>query len=299
MRAIAVYGFIIGALFHPYWLPFALVMIAFSLWVAWRQKWVHGLREVLMFISVRMLMISTIAYLVLASLTWFRNPQSPRVDPWEYLGDIQGAFRTLVATHSQFVRIEGMPFDLSVGDVTSDFFLSYGLAGVLIICSFIGIGVSRHWRKSLVEPLVLGLLAIMTSVAVAALSVLNNYWVLQRQWLAGIALVVLAAVWGIGNLSRESSRSPGYASRIFIWTCCLIICARFVMVVVQTSGNLVRHSTILIADEVTPLSRCQTVTSALESGMPESAGNMNVATGGRIWPEHGLYYNIGERCPSS
>lgn len=288
-RLLGFTALIVGAAFHPYWLPFTLVIIGFCMWVDRRAGNINRRADVRAFLSLPMLISGVVIYVVLAGLTWMSNARSMPADPWEFVGGPQGWVRTILSTHLDFVSPTHESFvsldafmPLSVGFTRV---LALGLVGLATVLTLI----SRKWRPALVEPVVLLWIAVGSTVAISALSLINEYWIIQRQWLAGVALAPIAVVWALAKLWRTPAGSALPWAKGVAALAVGLIGAQFALAVSQGIDQVWNHSAAFASFH----EAVGTPDEIVGVGDPVFAGNVNVARGGPIWREQARYYGVG------
>ncbi len=270
-------GVIGGALFHPYIVYMIAVLLPFSVWVAVRDRRISwSLAKVVRFANLPLLVTGGVAFLVVGQLTWMRRVLSFGYDPLELMANswsytIQRAFVNHFADGS-----------------TSPWWI-LGLMG-LTTAAIIFARFSPF--SNLLPPLVLVGLGLGTSITVSALSAFRSYWILERQWVAGIALVAIGSVWFFAELrySARISRSRLLAIPVYA----------FVAVTVASASLNLADQLQATNDRRIEYKQFESETRPLEELRPEQinqdndfiyAANVNISRGGPVWPMFIDWYN--------
>jgi len=179
-----------GALMMPYYQVY-LPVIAVVCFVIARERW--GVRTFSHFINVPLQITSAVIGVVIGALTWLRGSPSFQRDPWLII-------RPLVDSLSP---------------------LHY-LAGLVVLALF----VFTVWRgrANVTGPVFLFVVMGLLAALFAALSLVQNYWILPRQFIASQAIMTVAIVWGIG-LSVKAI--PGKTKTVLAVTYGLVIVIGF------------------------------------------------------------------------
>jgi len=136
-------------------------------------------------------------------------------------------------------------------------------------------------------------LAIFSSIALSALSLLQTYWILQRQWLGGMAITTVAIVWALGLVMQAWKtpcffRIPALISVIAIVT----IFLNGLTSLVHLSGTFANYSPAWAEFELENRSREELVEVTRRTGDWVYLGNVNIARGGPVWREVAEYYGV-------
>ena len=290
VAALGAFGLLFGAAMHPYWLPFTLVIIAFVLWVGYRDGSIQTIRDTRSQLSLFLLVPSVVIYAALAFVTWLSSPSTPTADPWEWMGSPEGGLRTLLSTHLDFMSptlsvlnplTALVPFSIDVTRLVSL---------VLVVALTLGAALIPTWRAALTPPLVLLWLAIVSSLALAALSLVNGYWILQRQWLAGIALIAVAFVWGLGELWKIRRHRNRWVVGPIVTLVWILITTQAAVTLFGAINRIGSHESTFSDFRTVSGSNSDVYERYLGSGDVVPAGNVNVVRGGPVWREHARYY---------
>lgn len=287
VRGIGVFGFILGAMSHPYWLPYAVVLVMFTVLFSGNSGIAyHEMRLRLQNLPILLLGLGVGTYLIVGGLTWMKGRGTHKAPPLEYMGSWEGFVRTLGSVHMEFLQPSVVgAFDASIGVMNS---LITVLPAVFAIAA-LGLFTIFHssWRPLLLPPIALVVLAVASSAAISLVSFLSNYWILQRQWLGGLALVVVGVVWGFSNLWNLSANPRVLSAKAASVVVAVAVILSGALALVMQVG-LVRENQDAWAPFV---NEGRSKEALVESGVsPELLANVNIARGGPVWREHAAFY---------
>ncbi len=264
-RLIGIFGVCVGALMHAYFPLMLALILLFSIWTAVRAGFVQrNARSFFTFINLPLLFAGSILFLAVGAFTWLRGTPEFGYDPFASLGSPQRAVQSLIRDHFSTI------WDWS----------STGIALVLVVVFSISLARFRGIGR-LAAPLVLLLLAILSSLVVSLASYLRDYWIMERQWVAGIALGSVALVWFFAELYKAGSRTDSWALRVpaFVFAALTLVSCYGA---VQTQISMLqgyREATMVLESDTRTLDQLITE----RSEWPYIA-NINIVRGGQVWP---------------
>lgn len=182
---LGVYAIIIGAANHPDYPVMYVGLLAVSLLTEFLpERRFPTLREITKRADIPLASIGLVVYVSLGLLTWMRGTPAFDFDPWGPVGDPVTAGKVLIASHAEMLGSlpEVKLFVLALIVMTALLFYRPG-------------SVDR-----LVPPLALITFGVGTSVIFSGASFLRDYWILPRQWVAGVALCSIGFVWLLARL---------------------------------------------------------------------------------------------------
>jgi hypothetical protein len=271
--AYGVFGIVIGALMHPYIVYLAAVIVPFSVWVAVRDgrlSW--GVRDIIRFANPILLGAGAAVFLVIGELTWMRRIASFGYGPFDLMGSGENAFWAFITDH--FTNRPTSAWWIAL--------LAVVTLGGLALARFRGIG-------PLLPPLVLLVLGLASSAIVSALSAMRTYWILERQWVAGIALVAISGVWFFAEMHKASQSTT---SRRDAWALKVPV-ALFVALTVASSLFVLWHTASEMIAQRDAYAKFTSETRSMDELRPAQindddgyiyAANVNIARGGPVWP---------------
>jgi hypothetical protein len=177
-----------GVLMHPYFILYWSVLLVYG---AWFKYSAHELklnwRFLVRYANPQFLCVGGLSFITLALHTWLLKRQSFDLNPFEWISrDL--LFYKFLYDHVAFIKYNLSLFEISV---------------FLLFCSLTIIRVRLFMlRKSITQPVLLILLAITTSIAIATISFYQNYWILTRQWVGSMPLVGLGFAWLMCSLTE-------------------------------------------------------------------------------------------------
>lgn len=274
VRILAVIGLLLGAILHPYWIYFLLMAIAFGLLLAWTdQTWSFKPKSLWRFSGGPLLILSLLLFFIIGQLTWMRRVREFAYDPFEWFASPSDAV-------SAFLRLH----------IYGDYPFVWALLFVLTLAALI----QRPWRakaRLFIPPIALIVIGISGSLAVSAISASRQYWIFERQWVAGVAAAVVAFVWLFGLIWQQSDAGRLQWRR---WPSVLFTLVVFVGAIASAQQALNTRSTW--SEEQHVFYEEDRAASELLVDLSDQsviyAANVNIARGGPVWPELlKWYYN--------
>ncbi len=163
----------------------------------------------------------------------------------------------------------------------------------VIVISFLAM-ISRKKYPNIEFAAVLIWIGISSSFLLALLSYVQSYWILQRQWVGGMAITTVAIIWALG-IVMSSYKGIGF-TRVPI----LVASAAIATIAFNSANALIgavqsiSHSSDAWSTyDADKRSVEELVTATRQSGDWVYLGNMNIARGGPVWREVSEYYGIG------
>ena len=266
IRIIGSIGLIGGALMHPYWIYFVCLFFCFGILVAWSdQSWPPSLRALWRYSGGWLLIAALSLFLIVGQLTWMRRVRSFWMDPFESFGSPQGVWDALIRTH-----------------VTGYYSMLWLILGVSAIAVLMFV---RPFKRlvTVLLPLLMVLLGILSSIVVSYLSWLRDYWILERQWVGGIAISIVGLVWLFGALwdlgENSRFRWRQWPSALFA---VLIALSAFTSVrgTLDSWPTWSAEQAVFAADTRTP----EELFADYGDGAAVYAANVNISRGGKVWP---------------
>jgi uncharacterized PurR-regulated membrane protein YhhQ (DUF165 family) len=227
-------------------------------------------------------------FLVIGIFTWLRPQPDFQRDPFEGLRENGGFAFTLGGTHLQLLPTN-----------------SPAVASVLIYAVFITLivllTVETFRRKKgqseqmsiahLISPLGLLALATLLSSLLSLISLANSYWILPRQWVASLALIPVALVWLVYEITASLRGRNIYMARVFAGIS--------IALVIVLGTNRLWNQWQVTQSEITQFNEWRNSGALAEArDRPQSTtneewtilANNNVIVGGEVWPEIAAYY---------
>lgn len=290
-------GLLVGAAFHPYWLPFTTFAILFGYWVTRRHSSEKSDWHLKEFLALPLLLPASVIYVISGALTWMKAQRSFQFDPFGPLGGPIRALRAFLSQHFSTLRIPGLTiYDADqLQPVIPGEYAEYvlRLPTVLLIALLLTLMlVNVRFRRGLIEPVVLLSAGVFSSLVLAGLSYSRDYWVFPRQWLAGIALVSLSLTWALAKAWEVANVGNTRWLQRSLGAFAVLIGLLGAETLHDSISKVAGHRDRMAQYVLEIAEPGELVKSSLEMGDPSFAANVNVARGGPIWPEHGLYYGV-------
>lgn len=274
VRLFALFGFTFGSVMHPYWILMAPLVALFSLSIAVREGTIGGRpRDLLRFINPWFMGTSLVLYLVVGQLTWMRKSIYFGFDPLYIMKTWSAVVTAFFVDHftSTAIPLPIWPILISVT--------------VLVI-----VVVRPRGASALFAPVILILIALASSAVISAMSIRSGYWVLERQWVAGMALSAIGSVWFFATLFRLSARRFPLALEALVVAFVAVTLLTFSLVVSQQLHSIAddrRAQAVFHADSRTP----EELSIKNEGNDAVYSANVNIARGGRVWQDFISWYN--------
>ena len=166
-------------------------------------------------------------------------------------------------------------------------------ASGISVLTLVVLGVTRfNGARLLLPAFVLLLVAVLTSLAASGIALWRTYWVLERQWVAGIAIACIASVWFFGELYSLARRNQ--TPIILIPVGLFVILSLVTMAVTmraEAEKLLVGYpaARAAIIDDGRPPPELGIGQYGGMDGV--EAANLNIARGGPVWIEFIDWYN--------
>lgn len=269
-RTVGVLGVVVGALMQAYWVFFLILVLVFAAFLQVSVEKGRARIEQLVVVSCwRLIIFGVLLSLAIGQLTWMRKSATFDYEPFSMIGGPQRAIQVFWSNH-----ITGQSPPL----------LWWVLLALVGICIFF---TWRQWHLWL-PPVVLLIMGLASSVALALVSMSRGYWIFERQWVAGIALVSVATTWLIGELFR--------ATDIVAWVrYSLVICYGLAVswALASASGWAMSSTQLWISERAEFASETRSAEELLTGANDEAAvyaANVNILRGGAVWPEFTTWY---------
>lgn len=270
---------LLGATFHPYFLLYwPAIILFFAVLAVLQQQPQHPIAALWRYANTPLLAIGLSLGILTGTLTWMRGNIEQAV-PWNaWLSD---------PLPQELVTSLCWPFAES------------GLLGVLGAVILVGVVITTliyRGAKNLIPPLALMALAVALALIVSAASVLSEFWVFPRQWVASQALIIAALVWLCSEVLKAAKvqrtrRIPSIGLLVVL----LALLPGVVTTALWKASDLRRWSSESSVSPYTPL-ELTSLTEELDSAAFPSDrrwaefAQANLIQGGEVWPELGRYY---------
>jgi hypothetical protein len=270
-----IFGVCVGVLMHPYYPLMLAVILPLSFWALLRDRQVDGtVRGFVRFANVPLLAVAAVLYLVVGWLTWMPVSHFFGLNPYEFMGSLSNAVVVGLRDHFQNVR---------------DIATWLPLLVVLSVAALTWVRFRGAGR--LAPPLALIMLALLSSAAVSYASYYRTYWIMNRQWVAGVALASVAMVWLYGEMHQMARQENSFVLDIPV----ALFAGLGLITALSVGQNQVsvlrgyqEASAVFAADN-------RSISELADFIASESdwvyVGNVNAARGGPVWPMFTDWYN--------
>jgi hypothetical protein len=290
---VGLYGIVFGALAHPYWMLFLFLTAFFGLYLrGFRLKSRKSLRTAIVESSPIWIGVGLLIFIVTALVSWAKASSGFSTDPYEYVESPLGAVRTLGSTHFGLL---GLPPEWAIENLPNwlnMFNIDRILIFILVSTSIIYLVRDKTRNADLVQPLVLLGLGIFSTTAISLLSLARNYWIIQRQWLGGIAFATIAIVWVVALLSKRVGKPGVKMSLIVSVVSAGVIFWNSYLVVSSQIGIAQTHNEVFLQFREDSRSEQELIDFAQQKGAWEYVANVNAVRGGPVWRGLALYYGV-------
>ncbi|NQV72095.1 hypothetical protein HQ496_03155 [bacterium] len=269
-KGFGVFAILVGAIFHPYWLPLLMGVVILT-WIFSSLKsrsW--SLQTLIRHSRWRFTLTGIILYFATGSLTWIKGSPSFSFDPFEMI-PVEYFLYTFEASHFAFLY----RFDVIVP--------------LMMVVTVTIISRLRQLSSPIWSPLLLVTFGLSSSVVFSAMSFLRDYWIIERQWVVGEALVAIGTIWLLAELIRINDRSKSFFLHFISASVFLSILLSFGSAAIQKITLLHEQSQEWAFIEVDPRSIKEIALSGDEYAWVDAA-NTNIYRGGEIDGVFRKYY---------
>lgn len=269
-RAVGVLGVVVGALMQAYWVFFLILILVFAafLQISVEQRRVR-IRQLAAVSCWKLIVFGVLLSLAIGQLTWMRKSTTFDYEPFSMIG---GPERALQVFWSNHVTGQSPPL------------LWWVLLALVGVCIF---STWRKWHLWL-PPIVLLIMGLASSVALALVSMSRGYWIFERQWVAGIALVSVATTWLVAEIF--SLKSVGAWIR---YSVAAIYVFAVIWSVTSALGWAMSSMQVWSSQQAEFVQETRTPAELMADTSDQDAvyaANVNIARGGAVWPEFVTWY---------
>jgi hypothetical protein len=270
---------LLGALFHPFFPVYWVGILIFLYGVSVVEKKTSlSVRGVAQFSNPWLVALGIIVYAVVAELSWLPRRADLGFDPFEFVHK-EDFIKVFAWAHFDFIIpiYKGYGFD-------SRIIPPLLMLAVAAVYPFL----PTRWRdriQPILPPVALLVLALGLSLLLSYLSYLSHYWILYRQWIASMALVVIAIVWFFAEVARQISLH----SRLFGLAVVAVLLCVFSVTIIRIIPSR--------SSELLPLARRDVGNLNGQEGPTPSGyvawvalANQNIAAGGPVWTVFRRFY---------
>ena len=275
----------LGALMHPYFPGYWAAMICLGLLLALIEGQVRiAAPDILRVCDAKLVVLGLAVYCIVGALTWMRGAIALDLDPFQRIQRDQLVAATIDWTHLAFIYGFGMSRHYATNPRVITLFLM--IASVLAYPL-----VPQRLRASvlaLLSPVALAVGALVMSAVLSWISYRQHYWILERQWIASVALMPFAVVWYVAELGCQFDHRRRWSSTALALGCLVVLACSLTNIVPQKVAEL-RHD---IQNPSTPqvMTGDQQPPQPLNNDQWVALANSNIADGGPVWSVFRQYY---------
>jgi len=275
----------LGALMHPYFPVYwaAVICIGFVTALIEGNRHLRA-REFVRFCDFRLMTAGIVTYGIVGAMTWMRGGPALSFDPFQWVHPDALIPEFLDYSHLSFIFDFETPADqLWFG---SRRVVLYVMTALVLTYPLL----PQRWRPELlrlVPPLLLALSSLVISAILSWISYRHHYWILDRQWIASLALMPIAVVWYMGELGRIASQLDRGLGGLLAAVCIAVLCANFY--------GLVPYKISALRQDANRRGFAAPESSSTAPVPSDNAGwvalaNANIAVGGPVWPVFKKFY---------
>jgi hypothetical protein len=273
---------------HTYFFVYLFTLSFFYLATSLYEKGVATLRTYAWRFLISLLLVSFGVTFILSPFGPLGFVQEFDYDPFQFMSPEGGLMQVLADTHVQFLPI---PAQLSV-------FFWVALCGALLVAAVLRFrtgGGKVVLGRALGPPLMLMVVAMALSGFLSLVAWRQGYWILNRQWVASLALVPIGTVWFLAALYT-------YLKPRVKWAAYGLAAASFLVIGAMAAYRLYSQVGALQSYAATAAEyreKYAGVTIADSQRLydelgPVEAANVNIYLGGPVWPVFSCFYGCEE-----
>ncbi len=288
--AVGIVSIGVGTLMHPYFPVYWAAMICLGFVLAGIEGGVRfTFRDVTRFCDLRLVAAGLAVFGIVGALTWMGRGTALDLDPFQWVKRENFIVTMIDWTHLGFI----FDFRTRPGAAANPRYVVLTLMLVSVLAYPLA---ARCWRPvilALLPPVALAFGALAISGFLSWISYRHHYWILERQWIASIALMPIAVVWYVAELGRRLDRLRGGASISLAVGCLVFLACSFVQIVPRKLSGI--HDDL----NKSPAARVSgSPGTEIEAPPRDPAGNdrwvalanANIAGGGPVWSVFRKFY---------
>ncbi|MBT8523629.1 hypothetical protein G6735_04795 [Polynucleobacter paneuropaeus] len=283
----------LGVLFHPYIPLYWASIYVFMYLLSVREGIsVFSFKSALKFVNLSLLSAGIIGYAVIAGLSWLPRRYPLALDPFHIVKK-NNLLSYFGIQHFDFIAA---PF--LIDNIKIWIILPTLIIGCIFLYLFVPIR-SRCKLQSLLPPICLIGICLGLSAFIAYTSYIQQYWIVNRQWVASFALLNVAFIWFFAELARNISWHSRLCSSLiailllYISSTCIL---RLVPIKwaesIPQRGEIATRATLWVGE----IPSTQSIDWPIPKDMSEwvAMANENILYGGDVWPFFRKYYTAGQ-----
>jgi hypothetical protein len=285
LRVVGIVSIGLGVLMHPYYPIYWAAMICLGFLLALIEKRVRfNGGDILRFCDPTLVVLGLVVFCIVGALAWMRGGGALDFDPFQWIHRDHIVVTMVDWTHLAFIFDFWRPPEEPTNP-------RYILLFLMIVSALACPLMPRRWRASvfaLVPPVALAFGALVTSGVLSWISYRHHYWILERQWIASIALMPVAVVWYVAELGRLFDCWWRGSSVVLAIGCLTVVTCSLAIIVPQKLNEIRRD----IANSSAPHVGTAEPPSLPPVGNDQwvALANANIADGGPVWSIFRKYY---------
>jgi hypothetical protein len=289
-RVVGLVSIGLGVLMHPYFPGYWAAMICVGFLLALIEGRARlPARDVLRFCEPLAVAAGLAVFYVVGSLTWLRGAPVLDFDPFQWVHRDQLVVTMIDWTHLAFIY----DFAGSVGGPADPRYVLLLLMILTVLaCPF----VPRRWRDpllALMPPVALAVGALVISALLSWISYRHHYWILERQWIASVALMPVAVVWYMAELGRRLD-DWWRGSSIVLAVGCVAVFSCSLYRIVPPKFDVIRQDVARwrVSDAVKAEPPAEAPVGRDQAARDQwvALANANIGAGGPVWDIFREYY---------
>ena len=273
---------IIGVLFHPYIAVYWPAVLLFGYWTQHRRSlWNKATTmSIVRWSNPSLVITGAFVYAGVALSTWARGRATAFVDPYNFL---PGSLPVEIVAQNLYA------FTPAVVAVIAA--IALGFVAALLVPPGSRLN-GRAAIAALFEPAVLFIAAVTLALLISFSSILADFWIFPRQWIASAAMGALALFWAgfqLQQCARDISRPRGVAVAAALTGLTVVAATGVVAQQVADQRVWIYRPVINQPDRTSLIAKLDRQDRLNDADWMEYA-QVNVDQGGMVWPEFRNYY---------
>ena len=273
---------IIGVLFHPYIAVYWPAVLLFGYWTQHRGSlWNKATtKSIVRWSNPPLVITGAVVYTAVAMFTWARGRATAFVDPYNFL---PGSLPVEIVAQNLYA------FTPPVVAVVAAIALGFIAAALLPPRSRLN---GKAAIAALFEPAVLFITAVTLALLISFSSILADFWIFPRQWIASAAMGALALFWAgfqLKQCARDISRPRGVAVAVALSGLTVVAATGVMGQQIADLRAWICRPVINQPDRASLVAKLDRQDRLNDADWMEYA-QVNVDQGGTVWPEFRNYY---------
>jgi hypothetical protein len=197
LRVVGLVSIGLGVLMHPYFPVYWAAVICVGFLLALIEGRARlAVRDALRFCEPLAVVAGLAVFYVVGSLTWLQSSRTLDFDPFQWVHRDHLVVAMIDWTHLAFI------YDFARPVTNPRYVLLLLMILTVLACPFVPRS-RRDPLLALIPPVALAVGALLISALLSWISYRHHYWILERQWIASVALMPVAVVWYMAELGRR------------------------------------------------------------------------------------------------